>query len=535
MRLGAVEYLPGGGDDSERLLSAKRLGFAGVEGMLTRAELRSGERLDSLRRATRETGVAIPSLMLSEHNSGGLASESPDVSEAAAEDVRLAVGWARELGARAVLVPFFFGGEIITDSDLVRAAEGFRELCPLALEAGVSLCYEGTLPAERVREMAPRVGSDAFGCYFDLGNAVWRGLDPATEIITLGDLVRQVHVKDSKAGPGDVRPGLGMVDFGSCREALSSIRYDGWLVLETPPGPMELVARDASFARSVFPDLEPRVEWPVFGAFSYGFGRGEVERLISTWRSLGLGAVQLADGLLAESLEGPESAAGMRSELEAAGIRVAGIAGYRNITSPDAGKRWENLEFLKRCLEIAPHLSTGVVATETGTLSAASDWEDVPGNWSSEAWDAMCEAVGELLETARGSSSVLALEGYVNNVLKTPGQLAGVIERFGSEHLGAVLDPFNYLSSHLLPAQGRVTKSFLDRFEPYFVIAHLKDVGERGAEHDTPELGAGVFEYGPYLEFLRDRRPDLALVLEHLPLEHVPGAIETVRGMIEIK
>jgi hypothetical protein len=40
-----------------------------------------------------------------------------------------------------------------------------------------------------------------------------------------------------------------------------------------------------------------------------------------------------------------------------------------------------------------------------------------------------------------------------------------------------------------------------------------------------------VFAQHPYLEFLRSRRPDLPLVLEHLPLDHVPAAIERVLAL----
>ena len=58
---------------------------------------------------------------------------------------------------------------------------GFAALCPTAAAEGVTLCYEGTLPADGVLALAERVSSPAFGCYFDLANPVVSGLDPATE------------------------------------------------------------------------------------------------------------------------------------------------------------------------------------------------------------------------------------------------------------------------------------------------------------------------------------------------------------------
>ena len=74
-----------------------------------------------------------------------------------------------------------------------------------------------------------------------------------------------------------------------------------------------------------------------------------------------------------------------------------------------------------------------------------------------------------------------------------------------------MLDPYNYLARAMLPAAERVTRDFLDRFEHRFVLAHLKDVSEDGAEAETPEFGTGVFPQRVYVEFLAERRPDLPL------------------------
>ena len=149
----------------------------------------------------------------------------------------------------------------------------------------------------RCRRRAPLISrilrSPAFGCYFDLANVVWRGMDTATEIAGLGGLIRQVHIKDTLVGSGDCQPGLGRVDFASSAAALRAIGYDSWLVLETPVAPPEVVARDISFTRSWFPEVGPAGAYrPRVGAFSYGFGADELDRMIAAFRDAGLGAVQ---------------------------------------------------------------------------------------------------------------------------------------------------------------------------------------------------------------------------------------------------
>jgi sugar phosphate isomerase/epimerase len=532
MKAAVMDSVLGRAEDDQMFRLAKRLGFAGVEVVTSRDDLRSLDRLRSLRQASADTGIEVSSLVLAEHSDrGGIADTDSLVAEQAREDLDRAVDWAAKLAAEVILVPFFGHAELADEADVDRAAGAFRSLCERAAERRVTLCYEGTLPAERIHVLAARVGSRAFGCYFDLANVVPRGMDSATEIRTLGELVRCVHFKDARVKVGDCRPGLGLVDFAASSEALSEIGYDGWLVLETPPGLPELVSRDLAFARSVFAALEGAAVWPRLGIFTYDFSAGEWDTLAEFCQHAGLEAVQLGAPMLEECLERPERIDPVVEQLEEAGISIAALAGYRNLVAPDSRKRRENIEFIARCLELAPRFGTSVVATETGTRSPQGDWTDSPDNWLPETWVLLDEAIDELLPVAVRSGAILALEASVKNVLRTRGQLIGLLERFPSPHLQVVCDPYNYLSSHLVPARKRVAADILQRFEHRFVLAHLKDVDPSGAEVGTGEFGTGVFPQGLYLEFLAKRRPDLPLILEHLPIDHVTDAARLVREL----
>ena len=509
-------------DDSQLFRRAKRLGFAGVEVNL---QPNRPERLEAVRRARVETGLAVPSLVLGEHSTlGGIADTDTAVAARATDDVRRAIDWAAELGADVLLVPFFARAELRDEDDLRRAAAAFRPLCETAGDRGVSLLYEGTLPADDVRRLAGLVESGAFGCYFDYANVVARGMDTATELRLLAELVRRVHLKDVRVTVSDCPPGLGLVDFGESGRALDAIGYDGWIVLETPPGPPELVARDLSFARTVVSGLEVDLSWPQLGVFARELPSWD--GVIEHCRRLGLGAVQLGGPLLEECLEQPERAAA----LEEAGIAVAAIAGYRNLVAPDEAERRANVDFLARCLELAPLIGTRIVATETGTRSREGEWTASPANRSPETLALLDESLASLLEVAESHGSILAVEGSVKHVVATHSALQGILDRFPTRSLQVVLDPYNFLSRHLLPVQERATRAFLDRFEHRFVLAHVKDVGPGGAEEATPEVGTGVFVQEPYLAFLEERRPDLPVILEHLPVANVPRASSLVRG-----
>jgi sugar phosphate isomerase/epimerase len=521
-----MDAVIGGHDDAEVFARAQRAGFSGVEVVVGRADLSgaSARCLESLRRASAATGLKIPALVLGEHNrAGGIADANVDAANRAQADVHTAIVWARELGTEVILIPFFIRAELVSDADDDRAVAAFQALCPVAAGHGVSLCIEASLPADRIASIAARVGSAAFGCYFDLANPLaHKGLDVPAEIRSLGGLIARVHVKDTRVRTGDCRPGTGRVDFGECALALTEIGYDGWLTLETPPAPPPLISRDLSFTRSVFSGLDATPRWPRLGAFPTGFGEAEWERLVDEFDRLGLESVQVMGPLLDECLDDPGRAEPARALLEERGVGIPALGGYRNLAAPDPEQRRLNIEHVRRCLAVAPALGTYVVATETGTLSPNGDWTDTPRNSTAEAWRLLCDALETLLPEAEDRGVILAVEPYVGSVLKTQGQLAGLLDRFPTQYLQVVCDPYNYLSAGLMPAQERATGGLLDRFEPCFVLAHLKDVSPDGALAGTPEFGTGSFSQGPYLEFLRSRRPDLDLIVEHLPLEHLP-------------
>ena len=254
MKFGAMQYILAGEDDLDRFKHAARLGFLGVEAEITRADLQDPKspRLAALKAAKEKTRLEIPSLCLGEYN-GLIAREDKTERDTAIAEIKRAVDWAVELGATVILLPFFFAGELKTDADFERAADGFKKLCAVAEPKGVKITYEGTYTAEQMQALAEAVASPAFGDYFDLANVVWLGMDTAGQIRKRGPLIVQIHFKETREGPGDCRPGKGRVNYEASADALKEIGYDSWLVFEVPKGSDIDIRADIAIARYYFP------------------------------------------------------------------------------------------------------------------------------------------------------------------------------------------------------------------------------------------------------------------------------------------
>ena len=252
MKFGIMDVTLGQSTDSDTFARAAQLGAEGVEINLKIADLRDPQSPRAVRLAAlaQQYGISVPSTVLGEHNSGGLATWWR--GKEADEEVRLALEFTASIGATTLLVPFFFFNEPKGRTHRVALAERIKPLAERAERVGVTFAYEGVTSAEQMLEMAERVASPAFGVYFDMANVTWCDLDAPAQIRALGSLLRQTHVKDARTFTGDARLGEGRVDHLACAAAFRSIGYDRWMVLETQGGKDAEISGDLAAARRVY-------------------------------------------------------------------------------------------------------------------------------------------------------------------------------------------------------------------------------------------------------------------------------------------
>ena len=140
---------------------------------------------------------------------------------------------AGQLGAAGILVPFFGSGDLRKDKELKKAdvdnvVSRMKDAAPKAKAAGVMLGLENTCSAKQNLDILDRIGSDAVGCYYDIGNSADNGYDVPAEIRALAGRIAMFHFKDD-----DTYIGEGKIKLPAVAEAIKAIEYKGWIVLET--------------------------------------------------------------------------------------------------------------------------------------------------------------------------------------------------------------------------------------------------------------------------------------------------------------
>ncbi len=252
MKLGVMDNVIEASSDAERFAAAASIGLAGIEVNLRIAECRTPghPRFAELRELSTKRAIPICSTVLGEHNSGGLATWWRGAE--ADDEVRIAVDRTADFGAPLLLLPFFFFNEPKGKTHRAAVVERLKPLAAYAADRNVIVAYEGVMPAHQLAEMIDAVGSTHLGIYYDVANMTWCDANPADEIRLLGNRIRQMHIKDALTFTGDVRPGAGRVDWVAIRDAVQSVGYDGWLVLETPSAKPQVLREDQAFVRKIF-------------------------------------------------------------------------------------------------------------------------------------------------------------------------------------------------------------------------------------------------------------------------------------------
>jgi len=261
MRIGIMDTALGAASPEEAFELAAKVGAGGVElTYATNSQARLLARKShpaELAGLARSSGLELTSICLGMLNKRASLIGTDEQIEAAKKIVTDAIAVAAEVGVKVILLPFFGKNVIEIEAELQRAADSLLDLSEPAEQAGVVLGVESTLNFDQQEFLLNHVGQiESVKMYVDTANALARKVDFATGVRDLGPAgIAQVHLKDVKLTEGqppdyDVDLGEGDVDFQAAARALQAIGYDGWVIVETPPGddPVASAKKNLAFA-----------------------------------------------------------------------------------------------------------------------------------------------------------------------------------------------------------------------------------------------------------------------------------------------
>ena len=276
-----------------------------------------------------------------------------------------------------------------------------------------------------------------------------------------------------------------------------------------------------------------RLEMNPLGIFNHVYRNFPLQEMAQTVSSLGLQYLHLeprvSQVLPPEARISSSWAKGVKRELDRYGLQVSALCGYCNLVHHDPEIREAGLRTFEQLIEVTRDFGTTYIATETGGLNPVSPNLDYPANHTEEGWEQLMIVLDRLVRKCKEHDVKLLIEGCVKYTVATTDEALKVLDHFGEEQIGFVLDPCNYFQREDLERPLDVLEDVFRKIAPHSPIAHAKDVIYTENGIDTPKAGTGYMDYKAYARLLRKQCPDIPLMIEHLKPAEVPGVIDFIK------
>lgn len=217
--------------------------------------------------------------------------------------------------------------------------------------------------------------------------------------------------------------------------------------------------------------------------------------------------VDFSDGIIPDGLAREIGSAFARHDV---GIEVLGC--YINPIHPDLDVRRSLHGLFKQHLRHARDFGCGIVALESGSLNA--DYSPHPENGGEDAFHRLVDVMDELVAEAGRCGVSVGIEGVWSHVLNTPERMLRLLEAIPSPHLRVVLDPVNFITMENHGDPESLMRGCMDAFGERVSVIHAKDFHVEGGVVKHLPAGGGVMDYGFLLDWIRDQKPGIAVILE---------------------
>ena len=206
----------------------------------------------------------------------------------------------------------------------------------------------------------------------------------------------------------------------------------------------------------------------------------------------------------------------VRKALEQKNISIAVLGCYINPVHPDIVIREKQLASFREHLRFVRDFGCPMVGTETGSCNGDCSYH--PDTQKQETFDIFCRSLEGLVTTAEKCGSIVAIEAVADqHTICSVEKMEQVITRFASPALKIIYDPVNLIpAAGLLENQADFFTRAFNAFGKDIAAIHCKDFRmEAGQKIGTLPAGTGELDYPSLLRIIKERKPEIDLLLEN--------------------
>lgn len=222
-----------------------------------------------------------------------------------------------------------------------------------------------------------------------------------------------------------------------------------------------------------------------------------------------------------------------RKVAEDADLVISEVGAWSNPIDRDPEKAKIATEKCIQSLALADQIGAKCCVNIAGSRNP-NKWNGPhPDNFSEETFDLIVENTRKIIDAVKPRRSYYALETMPWIFPSTPEQYLDLIKAIDRPAMAVHLDPANMINC---PERAYNTGGFIRecfaKLGPYIKSCHAKDITlqERLPLHlDECMPTTGILDYPTYLSELSKLDPDTPLMLEHLPTDQYPQAVNNIR------
>lgn len=194
--------------------------------------LMSNKGISEISNMVQKTGVGVRSICADYFMEAPLHSTNEKIVKQSMEVLRNLLTNSSALGVTDIVIPCVDQSSLLTAEDKERFVNNLTPLLADASRHNVNLSLETDLAPQQFLNLLNKFDSDKIKVNYDTGNSASLGYNPLEEFATYGKWISDIHIKDRKLNGGSVVLGEGDTNFALFFTALSSIKYEGFFIMQ---------------------------------------------------------------------------------------------------------------------------------------------------------------------------------------------------------------------------------------------------------------------------------------------------------------
>lgn len=216
---------------------AKNIGVSYIEFILDYNDyllnpLMSNLGISEISKVIQKSGIGVRSICADIFMEVPLHSENNSVANASIDILLKLIKNSAKIGITDIVIPCVDQSTLRSITDQKRLLENLNQPIELATKLNINLALETDLAPIPFLDLLNKFDADIVKVNYDIGNSASLGFDIFEEFKLYGDKISDIHIKDRVLGGGSVELGKGNANFTSFFEVLSSIDFNGPIVMQ---------------------------------------------------------------------------------------------------------------------------------------------------------------------------------------------------------------------------------------------------------------------------------------------------------------